>query len=545
MRWLLLFICGWVVLLLAGCAGHEHYFQPDARVGPARSGAPDSVLVTVGRHYAAHGRVYRWFLGDHYRALWAMPVTLPVLRLHDLPGQPKPTELGGGFQTTSITLETADGHRLVARTLDKDPYKTLPKIARKSFLLRLVRDETSAANPFAPLALPTLSRAAGIHYATPRFYYVAADDSTFDRLTPNLRGKVVLVEEKFNGAKTAAHAQLGGARDLVDSDQALGRRFRSPAHHFADYQFARARLFDLLIGDWDRHEGQWSWAEYPGKHTFYSPVPKDRDQAFFLFDDGLLPRLASRRWAVRKLRSFHPRFQDVPGLAFNARFLDARVLSAVTTDKFDSLARELQTRLPDSVLRAALAAWPKAIRNAEGERTFATLRARRDALPEAAAAFSHALARAPLIVGTDETDRFEITRLADGRVRVTRRAEADEIREDDSDYTRSLKGHLQSRYARTFSPAETRQLRIYGLGGADEFTVRDSSRARSRHPLRIDIYGGEGEDKLSFPHKSARGVRVYDTQRGIELPEKKIRGLKLKLADRGDVRVHAFDREGL
>ena len=106
---------GLALLVLASCAGRDHYFQPDARVGPAVSNSPDSARVTVGRHYAAHGRVYRWFLGDHYRALWATPVTLPVLRLAKLPGRPKPTELGGGFQTTSVTLETADERKLVVR----------------------------------------------------------------------------------------------------------------------------------------------------------------------------------------------------------------------------------------------------------------------------------------------------------------------------------------------------------------------------------------------------------------------------------------------
>ena len=358
------------VALLAGCAGHDHFFQPDARIGPAVSGSPDSARVTVGRHYARHGRVFRWFFGDHYRALWATPVTLPVLRLGELPGAPRPTDLGGGFQTTSVTVEAADGERRVIRTLDKDPYKTLPKYARNSFLLRLVRDETCAANPFAPLVLPTLSAAAGIHYATPRLYYVAADDSTFDGLTRNLRGKVVLLEEKFEGRAMCRPPRLSGALDLIDSDEALARRFRSPKHHFNDYQFARARLFDVLIGDWDRHEGQWTWAEFDlGRHTFYSPVPKDRDQTFFRFDDGLLTWLASRRWAVRKLRTFHPRYDDVRGLTLNARFLDRRLLSAVTSTRLDSLARGLQAQLSDSVLRAALAQWPAPIRAAEAERT--------------------------------------------------------------------------------------------------------------------------------------------------------------------------------
>jgi hypothetical protein len=534
-RSLLLWFLGVPALLLTGCAGRDHYFQRDARIAPAASGSPDSARVTIGRHYADHGRVYRWVYGDHYRALWATSVTLPVLRLAALPGQPKPTELGGGFQTTSITLQAPDGHKVVARTLDKDPYKTLPKFTRKTFLLRLVRDETSAANPFAPLVLPPLSQAAGVPYATPRFYYVPLTDSTFDPLTPKLRGKVVLVEEKFDGKDMAPATRVGGATDVVDSEDALRARFNSPDQHLDALAFARARLFDLWINDWDRHEGQWNWAEVSmGEQSHrYVPVPKDRDQAFFRFDDGFLPWLASRRWAVRKLRTMHAQYDDVPGLALNARFIDHRVLASVTAAQFDSLARDLQARLSDAIIAQALAAWPAPIRVAEGERTAAMLRTRRDALPAAARTFYESLAKEPLVVGTDQDERLVVTRLADGRVRVSVAAIAD----DDAP-------RLPPYYTRTFAPGETKRLRIYGLGGDDELVYLDSTvTAAARLPL--DLYGGEGEDKLIVPGQQAHAVRLYDTKRGIVLPENHVKGLKVTLAKRGDVRIHAFDREGL
>lgn len=543
-------------LLLAGCAGHENYFQPDARVGGAPGNSPDSALVTVGRHYASHGQVYRWFFGDHYRALWAAPVVLPVLHLAKLPGHPHPTALGGGFQTTSVTLETADGRKFVARTLDKDPYKTLPKIMRKTFLLRVVRDETCGANPFAPLALPALSRAVGVPYASPHFYYIAAPDSTFDALTPKLRGKVVLVEEKFEGKMMARnfrelkeagtvprYTPAAQFEDFVATEDALRNRYRSRDYQLAAGAFARARLFDLLIGDWDRHEGQWTWAEaattsdgndgYFAK-TRYAPIPKDRDQAFFRFDDGLLTWLASRRWAVRKLQTMHARYGDIGSLAWNARFLDARALQSLNAGAFTALARAMQANLPDSVLRAALKAWPAPVQTLETERTFQLLRARRDALPAAAEAFARHLARDPLAVGSDDADSIVVYRQQNGETTVVMRfMKADSARFGDA------------YFYRTYSPADTRRLRIYGLGGQDCITIVDSTAARSPHPVPIALYPGEGEDQLTLHGKSARGIRLYDTKRGIGLPEKKVRGLKVKLARRGDVRVHAFDREGL
>ena len=45
----------------------------------------------------------------------------------------------------------------------------------------------------------------------------------------------------------------------------------------------RNRLFDMWIGDWDRHDDQWRWAEFKEDNgSIYRPIPRDRDQAFFI-----------------------------------------------------------------------------------------------------------------------------------------------------------------------------------------------------------------------------------------------------------------------
>ena len=50
-----------------------------------------------------------------------------------------------------------------------------------------------------------------------------------------------------------------------------------------------SRLLDMFVMDLDRHEVQWNWGAYDnGKGKTFYPIPKDRDQAFYI-SGGLLP----------------------------------------------------------------------------------------------------------------------------------------------------------------------------------------------------------------------------------------------------------------
>ncbi|HKT60890.1 MAG TPA: hypothetical protein VJQ46_12635, partial [Gemmatimonadales bacterium] len=51
-----------------------------ALAGPVASQAPDTV-VTPDANYAAGG-LHRWLFGAHYRDLWATPIRVPILDLH-------------------------------------------------------------------------------------------------------------------------------------------------------------------------------------------------------------------------------------------------------------------------------------------------------------------------------------------------------------------------------------------------------------------------------------------------------------------------------
>ena len=267
------------LLGLVGCA-RAHYFQRDAAVPAplaARPNTADSVWATAGRQYAQHGALYYLLMGRHHRAVWAAPVRVPVFGLaaaRPAAGPLVPTKLGGGFQSTSLSLKGADGKPYVMRSLDKDPARILPEFYQKTFLANALRDATAAGNPYGALVVAPLAQALGVPHAHPQVQYVPAAETQLgtDEANQRLRGKLVLVEEKYSGKKVSTPLLPQATEFLSDEDM---RQLLYADPHYRPDQAAllQARLLDVLVGDWDRHAGQWQWALLPDPRRARHPPP--------------------------------------------------------------------------------------------------------------------------------------------------------------------------------------------------------------------------------------------------------------------------------
>ncbi|GHA72172.1 hypothetical protein [Pontibacter akesuensis] len=513
-----------LAFLSTGCARKNFYAETPV-VNPevyeqlqTAPGPVDSVIVKAGKQYK-RGLLHRIFWGTHHRPLWNAPVKVPVLNMDTL----KIEELGGGQQTTSMDLMSTDSSTYALRSLDKDPKEVLPEGWRKTFVLNVLRDQISAINPYAALVLPPMAAAAEIPHSTPKLVYVKPNDADFGEHADLMSDKVYLIEEKYND-KRMVHLMPGNAVDIVGTGNVLSNRFEEDDHFIDQLAFAKARLFDVLVHDWDRHEGQWEWAEYEenGNH-YYRPIPKDRDNAFYRFQDGIIPWLFSRNWGIRKFESFDDEFNDVKALTVNSEFIDNRALSEVTKAQYDSLALVLQNSITDEVIEQAVRQYPDSVYGLIGETTKRKLINRRNSLREAAAEFYRIMAAEVLVVGTDQEDLFEVKRLNDKETEVTVR------RESDSKIV----------YHRIINNADTKQIMLHGLAEDDVFEVS----GEVSEGIKVVIVGGRGEDEIKDTSR-VRGwgkkTWVYDTKRGTELeagPETKDKRTK-------DVRVHAFDREG-
>jgi hypothetical protein len=489
---------------LVGACVQQAYNPPDARL-PAEAAkrlavGVDSVRnVAAGRHYNQHNGLYRAFLGKHYRQVWAAPVSAPVFNLaHATPdGSPlKAHKTGGGFQSISISLRAPDGRQFALRALDKDPIKTLPTWLRGTVLLNAVRDATSAANPYAALVVPPLAEAAGVVSTHPRLVYVRPDEQGLGEMSGRFQGQLALMEEKYNN-RASRPPSLSAANDLVGSEDMLAEVYADPRHRIDQKEFLRARLLDVWLGDWDRHEGQWNWAALPEKNgrIRYQGLPKDRDQVFFRFADGLLPWLVSRSIVAPKFQTFGAKYGNVRGLVKQARFIDQRALAACTRADFQRMAIALQARLPDSLITRALHRLPPAVYSLVGPETGAAMQARRTALPTAAAEFYRSLARHSMVGGTAQAERFVVRRSADSVTVMV--------------FASSL-GRDSLYFRRTYFPGETAQITLEGLAGNDSFAIQTDAGAGSQASrIRLVLVGGPGADKV-YCTGSARRITYYD-----------------------------------
>jgi len=438
---------------------------PGAALGQAGG---DTVTVAAGTHYSAGG-IRRWLFGSEYRALWITPVRVPVLDLRTTAGGLTPTTAGGGQQTLSLRFRGANGQFYGFRSVDKDP-DVLPPILEGSIVEQVVQDQISSSHPASPAITTALMEAAGIYHTNPALV-VLPDDPGLGEFRQRFRGAQGFFEERAIAEQVRPFA---GAAEIVDSDELFPRLRASAADRVDARALLYARLFDVLVGDWDRHDGQWGWARFGnGAVRQWVPIPEDRDQAFSRYD-GLL--LSVARLSAPVLVNFGERYPGPIGLGWAARDVDRWLLAGLERAAWDSTVAALRARLPNGALEAAAAAMAPEYHPLDSARMFHTLQRRRDHLPEAADAFYRMLAHQPELHGTDEPDRVVIERLADGSVRVAMSAAAGP-------------NEGEPYLSRRFDPTETAEIRVYLHGGDDRVVVRGGA-----SPVELRVSSGAGSD---------------------------------------------------
>ena len=450
-------------------------------------GSPTSRTVAAGDHYRA-GWLHRLLLGAHYRDLWATPVAVDVLDLSRFAGGLTPTGCGGRRQTKVLRLLGKDGRQYVFRSVDKDPTLALPPELRATFAKNLVQDQISSAHPGAPLVVAPLLDAAGILHVEPRMALLPDDPrlNGFDCVRPGF--KLGMIEERpteppDNEVAFAGAVELAGTKKLFEHlEHSARNRVDSRA-------FLAARLMDVFIGDWDRHQDQWRWARFDsGEVHWWRPIPRDRDQAFARLD-GVLIWLTGYYWP--QVIGFGDDYPSIWRLTLTGQVADRRLLVDLEKPVWDSVAKALQARLTDSVIDAAVRRLPPEYFRPSGPALTRALRRRRDHLREVSDRYYALLAGVVDIHATDERDIAVIERLGGGRVTV--RLSAD--------------GAAAPYYRRTFDRRETEEIRVYLHGGDDRLVVRGSPGSGAGPLLRV--IGGGGDDELMDSSRVGR-TQFYD-----------------------------------
>lgn len=456
----------------------------------------DTTTVPASNDFPLIDGLKKFFMGQNYRAAWSQPVNMKVFNVLKEKGGFDTSKItfGGGKQTKSLRLvNKKTGQEWVLRSMNKNPTKAIPEAFRGTLAGDLVTELNSAAHPYAALTVPDLADAIGVNVPHPELFFVP-DDPALGFYRELFANNICMLEERnvsVNNVRSTDSIKI----KTETTAKVFAQMLDENDHQTDQSQVLRARLLDILIGDFDRHFDQWRWGTIDStkgksvKGKIYHPIPRDRDQTFF-YSDGVILRLASRR-AMPFLKGFRHTIPQVEWLGYSARDFDRIFLTDLDATEWSNIITELQTKWTDTIIRTAVKKLPPEVYGFDGETIVEKLISRRNLLAAEGMKYYHFISKEVNIVGSNQKEYFKVSNSPDGlHIRV---------------YARS-KGNDTSfiKYDRTFKSSETREIRLFGLNDDDKFDIEENVSTR----IKLRIIGGKGND--TFDIKGGVENLLYD-----------------------------------
>jgi hypothetical protein len=445
---------------------------------------PDSISIIPASYYNA-GSFKQWLLGKNYRTEWTTSIKVPVLDIGKANGGLTPTKRGGGMQSRSLRLEDPSGKEFALRSIEKYPDKTLPEELRQTFIKDAVVDGISASYPYAALSVPPFAMAADVPYLSSRLVYLPDDPLLLQYKNDFGNGLYLFEEREPEGIKKTYSSAKVVEQLEKDNDNSIDQK-----------EVLKARLLDMYLMDFDRHEDQWRWGSRPTRDgkKFY-PIPRDRDQAFFT-NDGLIPSLISKPWLQPKFQGFRAKAKNINTFNFNARYFDRNFLNEPDAKDWQAAIDRFIPEMTDSVIKLAMQQQPNEIQNQHAVSIASILKARRQWFQQDAMKYYRFLSSTIDVAGSNKRELFDLEWKDDGTINLR-------VFKINKEGKRSDK-----QFERTINPSETKEIRLYGLNGDDVFQLHGTGLARTR----IRIIGGNGKDSLLTEKKNlpANKVKWYD-----------------------------------
>lgn len=433
--------------------------------------------------------------GKHYRSTWTTPIhQVPILNLSNFDGGLVPYEKGGGAQTLSLKFKSANGRRYAFRSIDKNPTKNKDQDLVAGVYGKVVKGLTTTQHPYGATVITSLMDELDLPHSNPRLF-IMPDSPVLDTFNTEFAGKLGWLELKPKGKKKHKPGFLGTDK-VVSTLKMYDKLVADHANTIDVAKYVRARIFDIWISDWDRHEDNWKWLGYKGEEGwFYTPFPKDRDKALVILNG--IYQVLDWEFVAPDMANFTPKYKGLKSLNYKNRSMDRWFANAYTYEDWLKEAKKIQSLMTDEVIDAAIATMPQEIQHLTNERLSQVLKIRRDNLPQVIDKYYKMLAKYIDLVGSNQPEYFELNRLSNGDVK----AKIFTLEKE------KYQGKLL--YSRLFRRQETKEIRVHGLGDNDYFDISGTA----HQSILIRIIGGDGKDVIS-DQSAVKGLRkltkIYD-----------------------------------
>ncbi|MCT8340805.1 outer membrane protein assembly factor [Flavobacteriaceae bacterium TK19130] len=445
---------------------------------------------------------YEKFWGKHYRKQYGVEVEAPVGLIDTLYGGFRIERPGGGNQTQSLRLILGEDKEYNMRALAKDPVAFLKSAGydeldgaryfSETIPEAIIKDFYTAAHPYGAFAIPRLAGAANLNHTHPKLFYIPKQKALGD--FNDIHGdRLYMIVEKPDDDFNSAH--MFSFNDDVESTQDLFEEIRKDESKYVDEEeYIRARVFDMLVGDWDRHEDQWRWAEVEKEDgtTEFVAIPRDRDQVFANFDGSFLAFLQKFMGSTRQFGKYGPDIEFIEGFSESAINLDRALIQRSDREEWLQQAKILQDSITPELVRQAFLEMPKEVHDDTWEQIQQDLLKRKENLPDIVNRYYDNFIRFQTLKGTDKDEIFVIERTSPDITTISA------FRKIDGEMGDTL-------FIREYNRKSTEEIWLYGLDDDDDFIVKGSS---AEKPIKIVLVGGLGEDTYNI--ENGRAVEVYD-----------------------------------
>lgn len=453
-----------------------------------------------GKEEVEKNALTKGILGRHYRSLYYVPIEVPVLNVDTLFGGLTPYRRGGGMATMSLHTEGGDGQLYQLRSVRKNPAQLLPSMLEKSFAADLTADVFTSVHPYAPLTLPLMQKKLGLLGADPYLYYVPKQPG-LGQFNTNFGGEMYWLEQRPD-EDWSNTPYFGGSKKIISNSDMREELTKSWKVYADDNNYARARLFDFWIGDWDRHRDQWRWASFKEEdgRTRYVAVARDRDQVYSNYDGGLLGAARIFVGEARKFRPFTGKLDKAKWRAMNGKWNDRLFLNQITREEMLAEARTIVETITPEVIDEAMDKFPPEVKDfsLNQEKIGEKLKERITQLERFAGEYYDDLAEKVNVLGTEKDDVIRATGLENGDLHV----EVFDAKKDGS--------ADEQYYDRVFHRGETKEVVIYALDGDDKFELLGE-----KSGIRLRLIGGTDGDMVVADGKLK--AKAYDEKKGMEL----------------------------
>lgn len=435
--------------------------------------------------------LHQWLWGKNYRDIYSTIVTVPTLDLDTLHGGAKVTRSGGGHQTNSLRLETPKGEYVI-RALRKSGVRFLQSVAFKNkyvvdefdgkFADQFLMDFYTSSNPYTPLAIGSMAEAIGVKHTNPELFYVPKQNAL-----ANYNKKF---GDELYYLEVRPTENEENPNKVLSTDDVIKLLAKDEKYKMDETSYIRARLFDMLIGDWDRHYDQWKWEQIEKDGSIYiSPIPKDRDQAFVKYD-GFATKLILDFPELRHMQNFGSKIKNIKWFNMEAFPLDLAFVKNATEEDWKREANFIKNNLTKKVIEDAFAKLPKGTQNLEIENIKQNLEIRKSDLEKYANQYYKVLQRNIILVGTNKKDQIVINRLPDQKTQVQ--------------IFRNKKNGEELTFEKVYNKKDTKEIWMYALGGQDDITVKGNT----NNPIKLRLLGGLDSDTYNIERKNR--IRIYD-----------------------------------